>query len=106
MTRRSAHFQGRAPISIMPRQQTEATAHLNIYRLLVEKNRLQQELQNLEQRRQEILSRLAIVDASVANLEKTAEQLGQQSPRNSAPAPAAFKPSAQQDEFDLVFLEY
>jgi uncharacterized protein YoxC len=90
----------------MPRQQTEATAHLNIYRLLVEKNRLQQELQNLDQRRQEILTRLAAVDASVANLEQTAEQLGQQTPQNPAPARTAFKPAARQDEFDLVFLEY
>lgn len=98
----------------MPRQQTEAKAHLDIYRLLVEKNRLQQELQTLDQRRQEILARLTAVDASVANLEKTAEQLSQTSAPGSTPAisnpntfnPNTFKPSAQQDEFDLVFLEY
>ncbi|MCU0527784.1 MAG: hypothetical protein MUF72_23565 [Elainella sp. Prado103] len=96
-------------MSTMPRQQTEATAHLNIYRLLVERDRLQQELQNLDERRQQIMTRLDGLNSRVAELEQAAQQLRDQTDQPTVSAPNA-KPqptaSAVSDEFDLLFLEY
>lgn len=66
-------------VSTMPRQQTEATAHLEMYKLLVEKQRLQQELQTLDQRQQQIHERLAVLEGQVAGLEQTTAKLQVQS---------------------------
>lgn len=108
----------RPQISTMPRQQTEATAHLNIYRLLVERDRLQQELQNLDDRRQQITSRLETLNARVAELEQAAQTLREQAdqPVSTASNAKAISAStvrsdavradAASEEFDLLFLEY
>lgn len=49
-------------ISSMPRQRSEATTYLTVYKNVVEKERLQKELQNLERRCHQIKERLAILD--------------------------------------------
>lgn len=92
----------RPQISTMPRQQSEATAHLQIYKLLVEKNRLQQELQTLDQRRQQIVRQLSTLEQQVTDLETTADRL--QSANPTQPLPPA--PQASSDSFDTLILEY
>jgi len=65
----------------MPRQRTEAAAYLDIYKLVTERKRLQQELEILEQRRDRILNRLEVLDQQTAILEVTAQQLRDEMPR-------------------------
>lgn len=102
------------PISTMPRQKTEAAAFLDLHKLVIEKKRLQQELQSLEQRQQQITNRLAVLDSQVAELENNAQQM-----RKEVPIPAveltvrsvgkmekmAIAPSPS-DTFNTLFLEY
>jgi chromosome segregation ATPase len=104
----------RPKISTMPRQKTEAAAFLDLYKLVIEKKRLQQELQSLEQRRQQITDRIVILDSQVAEVENNVQQM-----REEAPTPAV-KPTVQlirnmermaiapspPDTFDTLFLEY
>ena len=110
-------------ISTLPRQRSEAAAFLDIYKLVVEKKRLQQELENMEQRRQQIASRLVTLDAQVADLEKNAQQIRSQTDSTSTALKTVLKePSQPQnnrfktdsfetdsfetDGFETFFLEY
>ncbi|MBW4519254.1 MAG: hypothetical protein KME16_06075 [Scytolyngbya sp. HA4215-MV1] len=102
---RHAQGQIRPKISTMPRQKTEAAAYLDIYKLVNEKKRLQQELGILEERRVLIQQRLEVIEQQVAGLEKDAHRLRDHDPAPIAPAtiPAKVAPS---DNFDTLFLEY
>lgn len=100
---RSHHTHTR-PISTMPRQKTEAAAYLDIYKLVNEKTRLQKEFQTLEERRDRIQSRLAVLDVEINALEKSAHQLRDAAPVEPA-AIASTKAPATDDPNTLV-LEY
>lgn len=113
-------------ISTMPRQQTEAAAFLDIYKLVIEKKRLQQELDGMDQRRQQILNRLAVLNQQVSDLEKTAHDLRQDSTlpesgtlpgtlsgtlsgTSSRPIAKSLPPAAQTstgETIDTLFLDY
>lgn len=86
-------------ISTMPRPQTEATADLNLYKLAIEKKRLQYELDSIDQRRHRIQKRLSFLESQVAEM--------QQSTHAAAPklAPVA-KNSAPDSALSTLFLEY
>lgn len=71
----------RPKISTMPRQQSESAAFLDIYKLVIEKKRLQQELQGIDQRRQQIIDRLTILENQITDLETTAHYLRNASPK-------------------------
>jgi chromosome segregation ATPase len=91
-------------ISTMPRQQTEAAAYLDIYKLVNEKKRLQKELASLEERRELIQNRLVLLDTQIATLETTAHQLRDgESPQ---PTPAKHPPKPSSETFNMEFLEY
>jgi hypothetical protein len=104
-------------VSTMPRQQSEAAVVLDIYKLAIDKERLQQELQGIEQRRQQILQRLEVLEAQVDQLEGQAHHLREPIALRSPTQPAQqiFRParssqftrSAQPaEQFDTLFLEY
>lgn len=92
-------------ISTMPRQQTEATVYLDVYKLVVERKRLQQELQKIEQRSHQINQRMTQLDQQIADLEAILQQMrtGTAPPARQIPSPA--KPD-QPEVFDMLFLEY
>ena len=92
------------PISTMPRQKTEAAAYLDLYKLVNEKTRLHKEFQALEERRDRIQSRLAVLDVEIDALEKSAHQLRDAAPVEPA-AIASTKAPASNDLNTLV-LEY
>lgn len=94
----------RPKISTMPRPKTEAAAFLDLYKLSVEKKRLQQELQSLEVRRQQIGDRLSVLNAQIDSLETRVESLREQEEPSSRPMPGLAHPIP--DSFDMVFLEY
>ncbi|MEB3357301.1 MAG: hypothetical protein VKK04_11295 [Synechococcales bacterium] len=80
----------RPKISSMPRQKSEAATFLDIYKLLVEQKRLQQELASMEQRQQQITRRLAVIERQVSYLEQQADQF------RSGTAPATPTPQHPQ----------
>lgn len=94
----------RPKISTMPRPKTEAAAFLDLYKLSVEKKRLQQELQALEVRRQQIGDRLSALDSQIATLETRVEALREQEEPASRALPGLAHPIPE--SFDMVFLEY
>lgn len=104
MRRHVTQTQIRPKVSTMPRSQTEAAAYLEIYKLVNEKKRLQQELELLEQRRERIQKRLEVLNVQVLELEQDAHQL-----RDAAPSqPKLSTPieTANPKSFNMLFLEY
>ncbi len=90
-------------ISSIPRQQSEAATHRQMYQLLVEKQRLIQELQHLEQRRYAINQRLEGIANQLTDLEYSAGQLQQKSAIVDGQIPAS---DANSMGFETMFLEY
>ncbi|MCU0565471.1 MAG: hypothetical protein MUF49_02615 [Oculatellaceae cyanobacterium Prado106] len=112
MRRKANKGQIRPKISTMPRQQTEAAAYLDIYKLVIEKKRLQQELTDIDQRRQQICDRLTVLNQQVTTLEQSAHQLQNSTTiepkvRPSTPSPShpPEKPLPPQS-FDTLMLDY
>jgi len=112
MTINSRPFRGliRPKISTMPRPKTEATAYLNIYKLTVEKKRLQDELQHMEERKGQIEQRLRslyqeieAIQASIAP-EETIDSLEPPTTIALAPTPQTTPKTTQ--GFETQFLEY
>ncbi len=91
----------RPKVSTMPRQQSEAAAMLDLYKLVVEKKRLQQELQNLETRRQQIGDRLNLLDQKIDSTETTIQQM-----RLAEPSHSPILPSTSGQSFEMFDLEY
>ena len=101
----------RPKLSTMPRQKSEAAAYLDIYKLVVEKKRLQQELDSIEQRRGQINNRLNVLENQIQTLEDKAHQLRdnqeEDAPNerlNQNPSPSAVPESSGQ--FKTITLEY
>lgn len=101
-------------ISTMPRQHTEAAHYLDMYKLTVEKKRLQQELQSLEERKLGIQERLAAIAQAVDTLDGGAQQMRDEGDISSASMPSSYvylpsRPvshSDASDAFNTVLLEY
>jgi hypothetical protein len=100
----ASQTENRPRISTMPRQNTEAAAYLNLYKLSVEKKRLQYELETIDQRRQRIQKRLAFLDSQVTELEKSPEKLGTDTPK--VMCPIARKAAPDTASFNTLYLEY
>ena len=102
----------RPKVSTMPRAKTEAAAYLDIYKLVTERKRLEQELESLNQRRDRILKRLEVLNQQAEALEVVAHQIRDGNAESSPPAPSkpASKPaySSQSSEslFETFDLEY
>lgn len=91
-------FDSRPKISTMPRPQTEATACLHLYKLAIEKKRLQHELDVIEQRRHRIQKRLSFLESQVAEM--------QQVTATSAPQPIPATEDSSDPALNTLFLEY
>ena len=101
----------RPRISSMPRQKTEAAAYLNLYKLSVEKKRLQYELETIEQRREHVQARLVSLESQIAEMSQSAELLKNESAATQPIAQPVFAKSVKQGApdtaaFKTVFLEY
>lgn len=95
----------RPKVSTMPRPKTEAAAYLDIYKLVTERKRLEQELEALEQRRDRIVRRLEILSHQTTTLEQAAHQLRNET--SPALSPISIHSSTLGDgHFSTVYLEY
>lgn len=100
-------------ISTMPRQQSESSQYLTMYQLTIEKKRLQQELASLDQRRDRIQNRLAVLAQEIETVEGQAQQLRKTDESASVvlsePNCVVYspdQPSDRQDSFHSVTLDY
>ena len=111
-------------VSTLPRQRTEAAHYLDMYKLTVEKKRIQQELDNITQKQQRLQERLAEIDHQLGGLSDGAETLRQQEGERYSPKPEPGKPRLTQpmptsnvylpqravqspkDEYSTVVLDY
>jgi chromosome segregation ATPase len=97
----------RPKISTMPRQRSEAAAFLNIYKLVIEKKRLEQELESLDERRKQICDRIAVLNQHVGNLETSVDQMrAREAKPQTKTAPTVRPNSEQSDDLNTVFLDY
>ncbi|MDZ8068072.1 MAG: hypothetical protein RMY64_20990 [Nostoc sp. DedQUE08] len=65
MHRTPKRGQIQAKLSSMPPQRSQATVYLNAYKIMLEKERLEQELKKLEARQSQIQQRLAILNGQI-----------------------------------------
>lgn len=98
---RRSQFRGtiRPKISTMPRKKSEAAAFLDIYKLVVEKKRLQEELEGMDERRWQICDRIAVLTTQIAGLEGSvqalrAEEAAAQPADTAAPSAGGSFPAA------------
>ncbi|CBN55885.1 MULTISPECIES: hypothetical protein [Kamptonema] len=94
----------RPKISTMPRPKTEASMQLELYKLAMEKQRIQQELRVLEQRKQQLQERLIIVNNEVVEVEKKTIELRLGVP--DVPQSATPNTIADSKKLDTFYLEY
>lgn len=74
MHRTPKRGQIQAKLSTMPPQRSQATVYLNAYKMMLEKERLEEELEKLEARRHQIQQRLAILNSQTIAEENTIHQ--------------------------------
>lgn len=65
----------RPKVSTMPRNKTEASCQLELYKLITEKQRLNQELELVQQRTQQINQRLSVLNTQIGSTEKTIQEM-------------------------------
>jgi hypothetical protein len=102
-------------ISTMPRQQTESAYYLRIYKLTIEKKRLQQELKSLEQRRDRIQEHLESIEQHIQMLDGAAHEYrdpifashtGSSEPNSVIYPPMHLDHRGDAEGFNSVTLEY
>ncbi len=106
-------------ISTMPRPATEAAQYLDMYKLTVEKTRLEQELEYIDSRRQQLCDRLAEINQETAKLDATATNIRhpKQPPTAAKPQGMNFAPTATvylpernsrqaPDDYNTLMLDY
>lgn len=95
----------RPKISTMPRNNSEASKQLELYKLVTEQQRIQQELIFMEQRIQQLKERLTVLDSQRSSTEKSIQDLRKVvpgSPKNTVRPQAAIETS----KFQTYYLEY
>lgn len=101
----SSLAESRSKLSSMPRQKTESAAYLNLYKLSVEKKRLEHELETIEVRRSRIQKRLAFLNSQVAELDRNAQKNKKDNPSEHASL-IAREAAPDTTAFNTLFLEY
>lgn len=107
MRRPSTRISNRPQVSTMPRPKTEAAAFLDIYKLVVEKKRLQVELESMDGRRQQIGDRLTVLETQITQMEASVQQLrGIPVALLAQPPLPTLHQSPNPNTFDMLFVEY
>ncbi|MBE9158527.1 hypothetical protein IQ265_17045 [Nodosilinea sp. LEGE 06152] len=78
----------------MPRPQTAAAQYLDMYKLTVEKTRLQQELEYIDERRQQLCDRLTEINQAIDELDAKSTVLRQPAQPAARPQGMNFAPTA------------
>lgn len=83
-------------VSTLPRQRTEAAHYLDMYKLTIEKKRIQQELDNISQKQRLLQDRLTEIDDQLGTLNDGAETMRQQDEQHYSAKPKSMPPRATQ----------
>lgn len=94
MHRTPKRGQIQAKLSSMPPQRSQATVYLNAYKMMLEKERLEEELKKLEARRHQIQQRLAILNGQIIVEEDITHQQANTDLKDNTP------------KFNTITLEY
>ncbi|MBE9228874.1 hypothetical protein IQ264_26020 [Phormidium sp. LEGE 05292] len=95
----------RPKISTMPRNNSEASKQLELYKLVTEQQRIQQELVFMEQRVEQLKQRLTVLDSQRNSTEKAIQDLRTvvpSYPKNST----SYQPVVEVSKFQTYYLEY
>lgn len=95
----------RPKISTMPRKNSEASQQLELYKLVTEQQRIQQELIFMEQRVQQLKQRLTVLDSQRNSTEKAIQDLRKVVP-NSPKDLTSSQPVVEVSKFQTYYLEY
>ena len=90
-------------ISSMPRQKTDSSVFLDLYKLSIEKSRLQQELDTMERRSQEIQLHMAVLEQHMQRLQQNGEHHGDVVITKSK---STVKATSEGKPVDTIFLDY
>lgn len=95
----------------MPRRQAEADQYLDLYKLTVEKTRLQAELQDIEARQHRIQGRIAEIEAATQQLKsgQPTQPPPTTAPRWDLPQGTVVSPQGAAEDnggFEMMVLEY
>jgi hypothetical protein len=94
MHRTPKRGQIQAKLSSMPPQRSQATVYLNAYKIMLEKERLEEELKKLEARQSQIQQRLAILNSQIIAEEDITHQQANTGLKDNTP------------KFNTITLEY
>ncbi|KKD38188.1 gas vesicle protein [Limnoraphis robusta] len=93
-------------ISTMPRNKSEASQQLELYKLITEKQRIQKELKFMDQRIQQLENRLTVLNHQIESTEQNIQDLRQANPN----VPKMLHPSKpvahSSNNFQAFELEY
>lgn len=64
----------RPKLSSLPRTESEVTGHFNLHKFAIEKQRLERELETIEQRRGRLQKRLAFLNSQVLELQSQSKK--------------------------------
>ncbi len=96
----------RPKISTMPRLKSEASLQLDIYKLVSEKQIIQQELILVEQRSKQLNQRLTMISTQIVETEKKIQDLRN---ADSSPSQVKIQPNfnkLEDNKFQTFYLEY
>ncbi|AVQ71565.1 gas vesicle protein [Microcystis sp. MC19] len=100
----------RSKISTMPRKQSEADQQLELYKLITEKQRIQEKLEMMERQIKQLKSRLTFVTDQIEITEQSIQNMRTVNPPSVAKKPDSPKTVAQSSNnssnFQAFYLEY
>ncbi|TRU22386.1 MAG: gas vesicle protein [Microcystis aeruginosa Ma_SC_T_19800800_S464] len=100
----------RSKISTMPRKQSEADHQLELYKLITEKQRIQEKLEMMERQIQQLKNRLTFVTEQIETTEQSIQNLRTANPPSVAKKPDSPKTvthsSNNSSNFQAFYLEY
>lgn len=101
----------RSKISTMPRKQSEADHQLDLYKLITEKQRIQEKLEMMERQIQQLKSRLTFVTDQIETTEQSIQNLRTVNPpivakKPDYPKTVAHSSNNNSSNFQAFYLEY
>jgi peptidoglycan hydrolase CwlO-like protein len=95
----------RAKVSTMPRNQSDASSQLELYKMVTEKQRIQRELCYIKERTNVLQQRLDILNSQIEDTEKTIKKLRQPQPSatQNIVSPNTFVESNNYQTFEIEY---
>lgn len=103
----------RSKISTMPRKQSEADHQLELYKLITEKQRIQEKLEMMERQIQQLKNRLTFVTEQIETTEQSIQSLRTANPpslslakKPDSPKTVTHSSNNNSSNFQAFYLEY